>query len=170
MLVHEGGIHFISASTFSRAKYFSDDDLCQILDEQLRFYSESYKVELVAYVIMPDHFHCLIWPKGEKTYSDYMRGVKSFSARLILEVLDRQGQGTPPMKTNGWIKNRRGAYTPPPRKVWQDSFFTYVINSIEKLEQKLEYIKQNPVQAGLVSKSEDYRWLYVNPKLSEIEF
>jgi hypothetical protein len=30
--------------------------------------------------------------------------------------------------------------------------------------EKWEYIRQNPVRAGLVEKPEDYRWLWVNPK------
>ena len=124
---------------------------------------------------MPDHLHCMIWPQGEKTFSDFMRGVKSYSGKKILEELDRRGVGTPPIGVP-LFDHRRGpltpplSHTPPVRKIWQDSFFTYFIDSIFKLEEKLEYIKQNPVKAGLISTSETYKWLYVNPKINELEF
>ena len=147
------GVHFISATTHHRIPHFSDDQICLILQQQIMFYSQTYEIDLLSFVIMPDHFHCLIWPQGEKTFSDFMRGVKSYSGKKILGEL-----------------NRRGPMTPPVRKIWQDSFFTYFIDSIFKFNEKLEYIKQNPVEAGLVSTSEAYRWLYVNPKIYEIEF
>lgn len=159
--------------------YFSDSQICLILQQQMMFYSKLYQIDLLSFVIMPDHLHCLIWPQGEKTFSDFMRGVKSYSGKKILEELDRRGPQTQPIKTNYEYNNRlgvstninrRGPMTPPVRKIWQDTFFTYFIDSVFKLEEKLEYIKQNPIKAGLVSTSEAYRWLYVNPKINEIEF
>jgi hypothetical protein len=30
---------------------------------------------------------------------------------------------------------------------------------------KCEYIRQNPVKAGLVGRPEDYPWLWVNPEI-----
>ena len=38
-----------------------------------------------------------------------------------------------------------------------------MLRSDESLEEKCEYIRQNPVKAGLVRRSEDYPWLWVNP-------
>lgn len=54
-------------------------------------------------------------------------------------------------------------------RIWQPGLFPYLIGDTNKLEEKLEYIKNNPVEAGLVEKPEDYQWLYVNPKIFEIE-
>ena len=45
--------------------------------------------------------------------------------------------------------------------VWQEESFDHVLRSQESLEQKLEYIQQNPVRRGLVEKPEDYRWLWI---------
>jgi len=48
--------------------------------------------------------------------------------------------------------------------VWEEESFDHVLRSDESLKEKCEYIRQNPVRAGLVQKPEDYRWLWVNPK------
>jgi REP-associated tyrosine transposase len=48
-------------------------------------------------------------------------------------------------------------------RVWQEEFFDHVLRSNESYSQKWEYVKENPVRAGLVKKSEDW------PFQSEIE-
>ncbi|WP_269539036.1 REP-associated tyrosine transposase [Cerasicoccus fimbriatus] len=45
---------------------------------------------------------------------------------------------------------------------WQEGFFDHRIRSDEEFALKAEYIRQNPVRAGLVKTSED--WTYVFPK------
>jgi REP element-mobilizing transposase RayT len=48
--------------------------------------------------------------------------------------------------------------------VWQEESFDHVLRSQESLEEKLEYIRQNPVRRGLVKRREDYPWLWVDQK------
>ena len=42
------------------------------------------------------------------------------------------------------------------RRVWQEEFFDHVLRSSESHSQKWEYVKENPVRAGLVDKSDDW--------------
>ena len=49
--------------------------------------------------------------------------------------------------------------------VWEEESFDHVLRSDESLKKKCEYIRQNPVKAGLVERAEDYKWLWVNPEL-----
>jgi hypothetical protein len=44
--------------------------------------------------------------------------------------------------------------------VWQDESFDHVLRHSDSLEQKIQYVRENPVRKGLVSKSEDYKWLW----------
>ena len=41
---------------------------------------------------------------------------------------------------------------------WQKDFFDHVIRNDESENEKWEYIRQNPVRAGLVTKTEDWRF------------
>jgi hypothetical protein len=45
--------------------------------------------------------------------------------------------------------------------LWQDESFDHVLRSDESFAEKLEYIRQNPVRAGLVTRAEEYSWLWV---------
>jgi hypothetical protein len=48
--------------------------------------------------------------------------------------------------------------------VWQEESLDHVLRSQESFEEKLEYIRQNPVRRGLARRPEDYNWLWVEQK------
>ena len=100
------------------------------------------RYRLHAAVIMPAHVHLLLtplqdgkgWPYGLPAI---LKLIKGASARSVNNLV---GSGGP---------------------VWQEESFDHVLRSQESREEKLEYIRQNPVRRGLVEKPEDYRWLWV---------
>ena len=97
---------------------------------------------LHAAVVMPDHVHLLLTPLMDEKGWPYplafiLKLVKGTSAREINKVLGHCGP------------------------VWQEESFDHVLRSDESFEEKLEYIRQNPVRRGLVTRAEDYRWLWV---------
>jgi len=101
------------------------------------------RVALHAAVVMPDHVHLLLTPLRDGTGSPYplshvLKLIKGVSARRINQLLGSSGP------------------------VWQEESFDHVLRSEESFEEKLEYLRQNPVRKGLAQKPEDYRWLWVN--------
>jgi REP element-mobilizing transposase RayT len=42
--------------------------------------------------------------------------------------------------------------------VWQEEFFDHVLRSSESYSQKWDYVKENPVRAGLVRSSDEWPW------------
>ena len=45
-----------------------------------------------------------------------------------------------------------------PGAVWQGEFFDHVLRSSESYSQKWGYVKENPVRADLVKKSDEWPW------------
>ena len=74
------------------------------------------------------------WPYG---LPDILKSLKGASARAVNKVLGASGP------------------------VWQEESFDHVLRSEDSLEEKREYIRQNPVRRGLVKRPEDYPWLWV---------
>jgi REP element-mobilizing transposase RayT len=100
------------------------------------------KAMIHAVVVMPDHVHLLLTPLRDldgNLYSliEILQGIKSASAHSLNRALGRSGP------------------------VWQEESFDHVLRSEESFEQTVEYIRQNPVRRGLVTRPEDYRWLWV---------
>lgn len=102
------------------------------------------RIHLHAAVIMPDHVHLLFLPLRDQDGWPFplvtiLQCMKSATAHRINKLLHLNGP------------------------VWQEESFDHVLRSDESLEEKCEYMRQNPVRRGLVSSPEQYRWLWVNP-------
>jgi len=99
-------------------------------------------MHLHAGVIMPEHVHLLLTPmrNGEGwpfPLQDILKLIKGPAARSV-----------------NMLAGAHGA-------LWQDESFDHVLRSNESFDEKLEYIRQNPVRRGLVRKPEEYEWLWV---------
>ena len=86
------------------------------------------------YQIMPDHIHFFTAAGGRedgKDLSQFMSDWKRWAKRQI------RASG---LRSFGW----------------QDEFFDHVLRSSESYEEKWEYVRMNPVRAGLVSNADDW--------------
>ncbi|HEY6302067.1 MAG TPA: hypothetical protein VIX14_03280 [Terriglobales bacterium] len=90
---------------------------------------------------MPTHAHLLFTSLRSAegwlvSLPQVMRFLKGRSAQLPNRLLERHGP------------------------VWQEKSFDHVLLSNESIREKVNYILQNPVRAGLVAREIDYRWLW----------
>ena len=90
---------------------------------------------------MPDHVHLIYSPLRREdgwSYSlpEIMKAIKGAAAWRINHMLTRTGA------------------------LWQEELFDHVLRSNESLVEKVEYICENPVWAGLVKSASEYRWLW----------
>lgn len=104
------------------------------------------RIHLHAVVVMPDHVHLLLRPLRDENgwpvpLVDILQCFKGATAHRVNKLLRTSGP------------------------VWEEESFDHVLRSDESLKEKCEYIRQNPVQAGLVRKPEYYRWLWIQPEL-----
>ncbi len=93
-------------------------------------------------VVMPDHVHFVATPHCDRG------GVSTMAIREIL----RRIKGASSREVNLTL-NRSGV-------LWRDEAFDHELRHDESLAQKCEYVRQNPVRKGLVTRPEDYRWLW----------
>ena len=130
----DGSTYFI---TFRVIQGILTEDERQITMDHIksghgRFYN------LAAVVIMPDHAHLLLRPLGEYDLSRIMKGIKGASARKI--NLHRQTTGT----------------------VWQDESCDRIMRDYAEFQEKLNYMANNPIKAGLVRTIEEYPYWHCN--------
>jgi REP element-mobilizing transposase RayT len=128
--------------TFCKANRmaFAPEARDAILQHCLHDHNKRY--DLHAAVVMPEHVHLLLSPLRDEQGWPY-------SLPTILKLL----KGTSARSVNK-LMNSNGP-------VWQEESFDHVLRSQESFEEKLEYLKQNPVRRGVVKKPEDYPWLWI---------
>ena len=139
--------------------------------EELRFYSEKLTFVLAGYVIMPDHVHLILWwdkePERELTISKIMQGIKGAAAKRAIDLaknkgLERMLQAT--HQNDGSSQSHRLNLR---YRIWQPGFYDFNIYSEVKLREKLDYMHNNPVKAGLVEIASEYQWSSFNEYFSE---
>ena len=94
-------------------------------------YFENDRYDLPAWCVMPNHVHLVMKPRDEWTLSKLMHSLKSYTSKEINKALGRAGQN------------------------WQDEYFDRVIRDLQDLERAIEYVRANPVKAGL----RDWEWV-----------
>ncbi len=87
------GVHFLTAKTFKNTPYLGDSRCALIFCEELESASARYSFHVLAFVVMPDHVHLLLWWDPEAlpglTISKIAWAVKGLSARQIVDCLKR---------------------------------------------------------------------------------
>jgi len=126
-----------------------------IVLESLRFCQKEKGLIVYAYVIMSNHLHTIIRSETGKL-SDTIRDFKSFTSKQIIETIKET-----PESRREWLlwmfqraakKHKRNVEY----QVWKHDNHPEELESNKFLEQKLEYIHQNPVRACIVQNPEEY--------------
>ena len=99
-----GALHFITANCDKRLAVFKDERYCLLVLEVLEELKERWPFKLIAYVLMPDHFHLIVNSRDGRI-TDLTGAIKGMSARRIIDA-------SPEGAFADGVKHQ----------VWQDSF------------------------------------------------
>ena len=88
--------------------------------------AERRNIAVGRYVLMPDHVHLFVAGGPDFVLVQWIRMLKRVLSKSILAALPH----------------------------WQPGFFDHVIRHRESYSEKWDYVRQNPVRAGLVSEPE----------------
>ncbi len=96
---------------------------------------------LIAFVLMLDHFHLVVNPR-DGNIQEWIGALKSLSAKNLVKICP-----------DDWFLTIGSEH-----QVWQESFKALPLWSQWMIWQKINYIHSNPLKAGLVKSTADYRW------------
>ena len=119
--------------------------LCRAIDEARK------RFLLFAYVIMLDHIHLLT--SRPSTTSEVLRILKGLTARRLIDYLKENNYSRSLAKLQHQERDRNYKYS-----LWQTEKNVLPIFSERLFMEKLNYIRHNPLRAGLVERAIDYRW------------
>jgi len=151
-------LNFVSFATVNWIDVFIRNEYKDVLLDSLRFCQLRKDLELYAWCIMTSHVHLIIGSRG--TPMEYiMRDFKSFTSTTLRKAIS-ENLIESRREWMLWMFERAGKYNIN-NKDWQ--FWQQHNNPIELydrkiMEQKLDYLHNNPVEAGFVSSPTD--WIY----------
>jgi REP element-mobilizing transposase RayT len=146
------GIYFVTSTIIEWIPIFTRQPYFEVITNSLDFCRKNKELQLFAYVIMDNHFHLIV---SHKNLSQVMQDLKSFTAKEIIKLLKQHKKE--------WLLNQLKYFKYRYKKeseyqLWQEGMHPKIMSNEEMLKQKIEYIHNNPIRAGLVQKPED--WVY----------
>jgi len=128
----ESRTFFVTTPTFSRRNILQSDRLAQLFIAVLNDNREKQRLQVHAFVVMPDHVHFVLTPAPDHSLEkcvQFIKGGFSFRAKKELGF-------------NG--------------EIWAAGFNEERIRSASQMHNVTEYIHQNPVKRGLAATPEEF--------------
>jgi len=126
-------IYFVTTCTLLRRKILTTPNISAILVDEFSTARERHGWAIGRYVIMPDHVHFFCSAElNAKPLRRFMQAWKQWTSKRIAAEL----------KTTGAI--------------WQPEFFDHLLRSTESYSEKWDYVRENPVRAGLVLEADKW--------------
>ncbi len=126
-------VFFVTMCTHRRRPHLRDPQVANIIVQALRRVESRYHWRVGRYVVMPDHLHFFCTPVTQeaRSLSSFVGYWKRASAARIRRLCC-------------------------PEFRWQAEFLDHLLRSHESYAQKWEYVRANPVRAGLVEDPEEW--------------
>jgi REP element-mobilizing transposase RayT len=148
-------LHYLTFQVVEWVDIFTRQIYRDIVINSLRFCQKNKGLEIYAFVVMSNHIHLLVRSET-RDLSDIVREIKSFTANEILKVINEE-----PESRRDWMLNIFEFAAKRHKRCEKYKFWTHenhpeIIYSNQFIDQKINYIHENPVRAGIVEYAENY--------------
>ncbi len=130
-----GGVcyHVLNRGNGRAKVYRKDGDYAAFLDLVAEA-NQRLPLRILGYVLMPTHFHLVLWPHDDGDLSRWMQWLLTSHVRRYHRHHGGSGH------------------------VWQGRFKAFPIQQDEHLLSVLRYVERNPLRAKMVERAEQWAW------------
>lgn len=128
----------ITKNVEGRLVILTSEPVAHILTDSWNYLRKANQIKLLAFCIMPDHYHPLLCLLEEKTLSEAMESTNKFTSREINKHLGKK------------------------ERFWQDGFHDHRCRNENEVDDLASYIEHNPVRKGLVEFAEQWPYSSAN--------
>jgi putative transposase len=136
-------LHVINRGN-DRRRLFEDDVAYLAFWRLMLQVRRDIPIRILAYVLMPNHWHLVVWPVSPDQLSRFLHRVTGVHASRIRRATHTVGQG----------------------HVYQGRFRGFVVDTPTMYLNVVRYIEANPLRAGLVNRAEQWRWSSLRDRLN----
>ena len=149
-------LYYLTFQVVKWVDIFTRLEYKEIITESFTFCRDSKGLKLYAYVIMTNHIHLIARAKENYKLSDIIWDFKKLLLINYLIILASHLK----VEVIGCLKDLNlqpaSMVEIVNTQIWTHENHAIELHSIEFIEQKLNYIHNNPVRVGIVNKPEDY--------------
>ncbi|GAB3528531.1 transposase [Pontibacter brevis] len=152
------GLYFASFAVVYWMDVFTREEYFAILTHSLDYCRKNKGREIYAWCVMPSHVH-LIFRAKDNNPSVLLKELKTFTSKQLQKAIAEHNQESRKAWML-WLMERAGLKNSnvKHRQFWQQHNKPTELWSHSVIDQKIDYIHHNPVEAGFVS--EPHHWKY----------
>jgi len=150
--IHSDKLYFLTHTVVDWIDLFTRRELADIVVNSLNYCIDKKGLEVYAWCLMPSHLHMIarMAENADDDLSGAMRDFKKFTSKEIIKTI-------PDIKESRkeWLLKhfQTGASN---FSLWQEGMHPIELYTNKFMEQKMEYIHENPVVAGIVYEPQQY--------------
>lgn len=152
------GLYFVSFATVYWIDVFVREQYFEKLVESLDYCRIEKGMEIYCWCIMPSHVH-LIFKAKENNPGELLKSFKTYTSKALQKAIEEHGQESR-KDWLLWLMKRAGEKNSniTNRQFWQQNNKPIELWSEEVIDQKVDYIHNNPILSGFVL--EAHHWKY----------
>ena len=149
------GMYFITNTIVHWIDLFTRKELRHIVLDSLKHCQKEKGLIIHSWVIMPSHLHMIISSEKDPLQG-IIRDFKKHVSREIIKEIKRINESRREWLLRGFKKSGEKLKRIQEYKVWQDGSRPIHLDSAKLMDEKVDYIHYNPVEAEIVDEPEDY--------------
>jgi len=155
-------LYFVTLTVVDWIDVFTRRLYNDFLVENLTWNQQHKKLNIYAYVIMTNHIH-MVASVTDGSLGDVLRDFKTYTSKELFRLIKENGQES----RRDWMLRtfeRAGKYNPLNKnhQFWQNGNYPVVLYSPAVIDQKIDYIHDNPVRAGFVGSPHEFWYSSAN--------
>lgn len=151
--------YFVTFTTVYWLDVFIRSEYKSIFLDSVRFCQQRKGLLVGAWCIMTNHIHMIIGSNGQLKLGDIVRDLKSYTSRHIRKYI-QHNPGESRREWLLWMMKCAGTKASNNKdfQFWQQHNHPIELSTNKVVQQRLDYIHDNPVKAGFVAEPSD--WIY----------
>ncbi|MHB9133850.1 MAG: transposase [Armatimonadota bacterium] len=140
-------LHYITLNVREGKRPFARDLYARIVLQELRDHCDKHPAKLIAYGAMPTHLHAILNPRDgniDHFLSQFKPGA-TIAVGRVAALHEHEAVLT-------WLSATPDGH----QQLWQDGKYDFHLWSERLIWQKIDYIHNNAILAGLVTRASDY--------------
>jgi len=151
------GVFFISFAVVEWLDVFTRNEYKNIIIDSLHYCQKEKGMEIFAWCIMTSHIHLIFRSDGDQRPELLIGDFKRFTSKAIVKaIIENPKESRKEFLVEQFRNAGNNASNVNKYQFWRHDNHPIELWSNKVIDEKIDYIHQNPVEAGLVFRAEDY--------------
>ena len=153
------GVYFVSFAVVDWLDVFTRNEYKNIVLDSLRYCQKEKGMEIFAWCIMTSHVHLIFRSAGEQKPELLLGDLKRFTSKeMVKAIIDNPQESRKELFLEQFLEAGEKSSNVNKNQFWRHDNKPIELWSNKVIDEKINYIHNNPVEEGLVFRAEDYMY------------